>query len=54
MTYAHIYNAPRKQFCLILTTGPSISEGIISEVLVDSRTEAKAQAKAAGATPHNY
>lgn len=54
VTYAHIYNAPKGQFRLILTSGPAISEGVLSEVIVDSRAEVKAQAKAAGAKPHNY
>ena len=54
MTYAHIFKAKAKQFLLILTTGPAISEGVISETIVASRKEAKAQAKAAGAKTHNY
>lgn len=53
-TYAHIYNAPKKQVRLMITTGPAIDNGVISEQLVDTKKEAKKLAKDAGATPYNY
>jgi hypothetical protein len=52
--YAHIYRAAGKKVRLILSTGPSISEGIVSETLFDSKVEAKAAAKAAGAKAWNF
>jgi hypothetical protein len=52
--YAHIYNAPCKKFRLFLTTGPSISEGVVSEQLFDAKAEAKKAAKAAGAKAWNF
>jgi hypothetical protein len=52
--YAHIYRAAGKKVRLILSTGPSISEGIVSETLFDSKGGAKAAAKAAGAKAWNF
>lgn len=52
--YAHIYNAPGKKFRLFLTPGPSISEGVESEQLFDSKADAKKAAKAAGAKAWNF
>ena len=52
--YAHIYRAAGKKARLIISTGPSISEGIVSEQLFDSKAEAKQAAKAAGAKPWNF
>jgi hypothetical protein len=52
--YAHIYNAPGKKTRLFLTTGPSISEGVLSEQLFDSKAEAKRAAKAVGAKAWNF
>ena len=51
---AHIFKAKAGQFTLILSTGAAINTGVISETLYASKAEAKAAAKAAGATPHNY
>ncbi len=51
---AHIYKARMGKFSLIITTGASISEGVVSTQLFDSKQEAKAVAKQIGATPHNY
>jgi hypothetical protein len=52
--YAHIYRAAGKKVRLILSTGPSISEGIVSEALFDSKADAKKAAKAAGAKAWNF
>ena len=52
--YAHIYKARQGKVKLILTTGASISEGVVSEMLLDSKTAAKAEAKRQNATPWNY
>jgi hypothetical protein len=52
--YAHIYNAPGKKARLFLTTGPSLSEGVVSEQLFDSKADAKKAAKAAGAKAWNF
>jgi hypothetical protein len=54
MKYAHIFNAPGKKHRLIITSGPSISEGVISEQVYDTKKEAKDAAKLAGAQPWNY
>lgn len=51
---AHIYKTRGGKFILTITTGPSISEGVVSEALYDSKAEAKKAAKAAGATAWNY
>ena len=52
--FAHIYKFKNGMFELIITTSASISEGVISERLVASKTEAKQLAKQIGAKPHNY
>lgn len=54
MKYAHIFNAPGKKVRLIITTGPTVSEGVVSEQIFDSKAEAKKAAKAAGAKPWNF
>lgn len=56
MKYAHIYQAAgkNKQFELILTTGHSISCGVLSKQVYDSKALAKKAAKEAGAKPWNY
>jgi hypothetical protein len=51
---AHIYKAKAGQFTLILSTGAAINTGVLSETTHANKAEAKAAAKAAGATPHNY
>lgn len=53
-TYAHIYKARGGVFNLLITTGPAISEGVLSNLSFDNRAMAKAHARAAGAKPHNY
>jgi hypothetical protein len=52
--YAHIYRAAGKKVRLIISTGPSIAEGIVSERLFDSKAEANTAAKTAAATPWNF
>lgn len=52
--YAHIYRAAGKKVRLIISTGPSIAEGIVSETLYDSKADAKTAAKAAGAKAWNF
>lgn len=54
MKYAHIYKARNKMFTLLVTTGASISEGILSEELYATKQEAKNAAKQSNATPWNY
>lgn len=54
MKYAHIYKVRGGKFQLLLTTGPEISTGVLSELLFDSKADAKKAAKAAGAVAHNY
>ena len=51
---AHIYKATGGKFKLYITTGYVISEGVVSEALYDSKSEAKKAAKAAGASAWNY
>jgi hypothetical protein len=51
---AHIYNARNKMFQLIITSGASISEGVISTHLFASKKECKAHAKLLGAKAWNY
>lgn len=53
-TYAHVYKARGGAFNLLITTGPAISEGVLSNLPFDNRALAKAHARAAGAKPHNY
>lgn len=54
MKNSHIYKARGGKFMLIITTGPSIAEGVVSEQTFNSKNEAKAAAKAVGAKPWNY
>lgn len=54
MKFAHIYKARGGKCALFITTGMAINEGVISERLFDSKADAKAAAKLAGAKPHNY
>lgn len=54
MNYAHIYNTPGRKFRLFITTGPALSDGVVSEQIFDSKAEAKKVAKAAGAQAWNY
>lgn len=54
MKLAHIYKARGGKFTLTITTGAAINEGVISERSFDSKADAKAAAKLAGATPHNF
>jgi len=53
MLYSHIYKT-RGGFNLILTTGPALNTGVISETQHADKRAAKAAAKAAGAKPWNY
>jgi hypothetical protein len=52
--YAHIFNSPGKKARLLITTGPAISEGVVSDQLFDSKAEAKKAAKASGAQAWNF
>lgn len=54
MKYAHIYKTAGGKFKLFITTGPSISEGVVSESVHDSKTDAKNAAKDTGATAWNF
>ena len=54
MIYAHIFKSRGGKFCLTLTDTPAISSGMISKSMHESKSEAKAAAKAVGAKPHNY
>ena len=42
------------KFELTLHTSPDLSEGVVTTSLHSSKADAKAAAKAAGATPYNY
>lgn len=54
--YAHIFKARQKGFWeLILSKSAAVSyDQVISSNLYATKPEAKAAAKAANATPHNY
>lgn len=54
MKYAHIFKAAGGKFTLFITTGPAISEGVISRQVYDGKVAAKAAAKAAGAKAWNF
>lgn len=54
MKYAHLYNAPRGRFQIIITSGPAISEGVLDVQVFESKKLAKAWAKAEGAKAWNY
>ena len=53
---AHIFKLPGKtmHWHLIITTGASISQGVVMEYWFNDRNSCKRQAKLDKATPHNY
>jgi hypothetical protein len=50
---SHIYKF-KGNWKLIITTGAAISQGVVSEKLYATKTEAKKVAKQLGAQPWNY
>lgn len=54
MKYAHIFSAPGKKARLIITTGPALCDGVVSEQVFDSKAEAKKAAKEVGAKAWNF
>lgn len=54
---AHIFKSGKKgamKFSLLITTGASLSEGVLFKYFFNDKNSCKRQAKVLGATPHNY
>jgi hypothetical protein len=54
--YAHIYKGRGRNggYVLIITTGPAINEGVLSERTYVTLAGAKQEAQQANAKPYNY